>query len=322
VPESVAEYRAAGERQADRVEVAFLVDLDALARAARPAHVRVVARRGGAPTGRGHLRRASAGAATRRMGPASMTLTTQKVENRNRKDIVSSQATPRQAVIDRFTGGTLRTAQEIHMGSRASRTKARHGTPITRRLGVRIVHSNNLRQLMPIRIPSPFVAIGLLTWPLVAQAQSAADVSAVRAIPQAFADAWGKGDAHQLSNLMSADVDFVTVGATWLHGRSDFETYHGRLLGGRFKGSVNTPLAVKERCLNGELCLLHWSWRLEGDRNADGSARPPRVGLMTMVVEKRAGAWTVVSAQNTNALPGRSPEMAGLTFPIDLSGKP
>ena len=175
---------------------------------------------------------------------------------------------------------------------------------------------------MAIRISSPFVAIGLMALPLIAHAQSAADVSAVRAIPQAFAEAWAKGDAHQLSNLMSADVDFVTVGATWLHGRGDFEIYHGRLLGGRFKGSVNTPLEVKERCLNGRLCLLHWSWRLEGDRNEDGSLRPPRVGLMTMVVEKRAGAWMVVSAQNTNAIPGRSPEMTGLTFPIDVSGKP
>jgi hypothetical protein len=75
-----------------------------------------------------------------------------------------------------------------------------------------------------------------------------------------------------------------------LHGRSDFETCHGRLLGGRFKGSVNTPLEVKERCLSPILCLLHWSWGLEGDHNDDGSARPPRVGLMTMVVEQRENA--------------------------------
>jgi hypothetical protein len=29
---------------------------------------------------------------------------------------------------------------------------------------------------------------------------------------------------------MADEVDFVTVGAVWLHGRPDFEKYHVRLL--------------------------------------------------------------------------------------------
>jgi uncharacterized protein (TIGR02246 family) len=175
---------------------------------------------------------------------------------------------------------------------------------------------------MAFRAASIVAALVFLALPLLAQAQDAADTSAIREIPKAFAEAWGKGDAAGLAKLMASDVDFVTVGATWLHGRSDFETLHGRMLGSRFKGSVLTPLQVEERCLSAGLCVLHWSWRMEGDRSEDGTLRPPRVGLMMMVVEKRAGDWTVVVAQNTNAIPGRSPEMAGLTFPIDVSGKP
>src|SRR6266436_6738825 len=54
---------------------------------------------------------------------------------------------------------------------------------------------------------------------LVARAQT--DDEAVRKLPQAFCDAWAKHDGHQLAIIMADDVDFVNVGANWLHGRSD-----------------------------------------------------------------------------------------------------
>src|SRR6266576_2958965 len=50
--------------------------------------------------------------------------------------------------------------------------------------------------------------------------------------------------------------------------------------------------------------VVHWSWKMSGDKHFDGTARPPRFGLMTLVVEKRDGAWQIVVAQNTNALLG------------------
>ena len=54
------------------------------------------------------------------------------------------------------------------------------------------------------------------------------------------------------------------------------------------------------RFIRPDLALIHWSWRIQGDKNADGSARPPRFGLITMPAEKRKGTWLVVVAQNTN----------------------
>jgi uncharacterized protein (TIGR02246 family) len=66
-------------------------------------------------------------------------------------------------------------------------------------------------------------------------AQSKTDEEAVRKLPQAFSDAWAKHDGHELAKIMADDVDFVTVATTYLHGRPDFETFHVRLLSGRFK---------------------------------------------------------------------------------------
>jgi ketosteroid isomerase-like protein len=71
-----------------------------------------------------------------------------------------------------------------------------------------------------------------------------------------------------------------------------------------------------------DVALVHWSWRIDGDRNVDGSAREPRLGLMTMVVAKRKGRWSIAAAQNTNATSGSPPEAEGIRSPIDVHPEP
>jgi uncharacterized protein (TIGR02246 family) len=58
---------------------------------------------------------------------------------------------------------------------------------------------------------------------------------------------------------MVDDADFVTVATTYLHGRSDFERFHVRLLSGRFKDSTITPLQTTVRFLHPDMAVVHWS---------------------------------------------------------------
>jgi hypothetical protein len=81
----------------------------------------------------------------------------------------------------------------------------------------------------------------------IAQAQTRQDEDAVRELPKAFCDAWAKHDGHELAKIMAEDIDFVTVGATWFHGRAAFEKYHTRLLNDRLEGSTNTLLETSVR---------------------------------------------------------------------------
>jgi uncharacterized protein (TIGR02246 family) len=150
--------------------------------------------------------------------------------------------------------------------------------------------------------------------------QTKADEEAVRKLPQAFSEAWAKHDGHELAKIMDDNVDFVTVAAVYLHGRADFEKFHVRLLSGRFKDSTLTLLESSMRFLRPDLAVIHWSWKITGDKNFDGTARPPRFGLMTMVAEKRGAAWPVVVAQNTNAMPGTPPELEEIKTPIAVPG--
>ena len=162
------------------------------------------------------------------------------------------------------------------------------------------------------------VVLFLLTTPL--SSQTSQDEHAVQSLPQAFCDAWAKRDGHALAQIMAEDVDFVTVAGVYLHSRADFEKFHIRLLNGRFKESTNTPVQTTVRFLNPDLAVVHWSWRIEGDKNFDGSPRQPRFGLMTMVAAKRNGKWLVVVAQNTNAVLGVPPELEGINTPIPVPG--
>lgn len=153
------------------------------------------------------------------------------------------------------------------------------------------------------------------------RAQTKADEEAVHKLPQSFRDAWANHDGHELAKIMAEDVDFVTVATTYLHGRADFEKFHSRLLSGRFKDSTITVLDSTVRFLHPDLAVVHWSWRIVGDRSFDGTLRhEPRFGMMTMVAEKRDGNWLVVVAQNTNALLGVPPELQDIKTPIAIPG--
>lgn len=168
------------------------------------------------------------------------------------------------------------------------------------------------------RLFAIFPVLALAAFPM--RAQSKADQDAVRKLPQAFCDAWATHDGHELAKLMAEDVDFVTVATTYLHGRADFEKFHSRLLSGRFKESTTTVLQSTVRFLRPDMAVVHWSWKIEGDKNPDGTPRQPRYGMMTMVAEKQAGNWLVVVAQNTNAILGVPPELQDIKTPIAIPG--
>lgn len=158
--------------------------------------------------------------------------------------------------------------------------------------------------------------LAVLVLSCAAHAQSRSDEAAVRNIPQQFAAAWNKHSGHELAKLMSEDVDFVNVGGDWLHGRTDFELYHSRLLSGRFKESTFVPLETVVRFLRPDLAVIHLSWKIQGDKNEDLTPRKPRFGLDTFIVEKKDAGWMIIEAQNTNQMPGPNPELNGIKPPI------
>jgi|SRR5688572_7825735 len=135
--------------------------------------------------------------------------------------------------------------------------------------------------------------------------QTTQDEAALRALPQAFSGAFNKHDGHALAAIMAEDVHFVTVGLTWLHGRADFEKYHTRLFAGRFKEITHTVLETHVQFVRPDVAVVRHSWAGQGDKNVDGSARPQRFGLMTMVADKRNGIWLAWLSKTRTGRPMR-----------------
>jgi uncharacterized protein (TIGR02246 family) len=132
-----------------------------------------------------------------------------------------------------------------------------------------------------------------------------ADRAAIEAIGQRWQQAWNRRDAEGLSNLVSQDVDFVTVLGPdgWLKGRERFYSVHARMFTTLFVESVWTNNETHLKRLRSDLAIMRVLWETKGDKVRHIRHGAPRAGIFTWVLEKRGGKWIIVAAQNTERIP-------------------
>jgi uncharacterized protein (TIGR02246 family) len=146
----------------------------------------------------------------------------------------------------------------------------------------------------------------LVTFAIVALAVSHANASQqsdedeIRKIQTRWDDAWNRHDIKALGALVAEDVRFVNVAGNVLNGREEFEKLQTRTHATQFKDSVRTITGTEIKFLTPDIAVAHIKWGMRGDKDADGTPRPPRDGVMMQVLVKRGGAWTIVAVQNTN----------------------
>lgn len=143
------------------------------------------------------------------------------------------------------------------------------------------------------------LAILALAISLVHASQQAAE-DEIRRIQERWDDAWNRHDIKALSALVAEDVRFVNVAGNVLNGRDEFEKLQTRTHATQFKDSVRTVTGTDIKFLSADIAVAHVRWGMKGDKDADGTPRPPRSGVMMQVLTKRDGVWTIVAVQNTN----------------------
>ena len=133
-----------------------------------------------------------------------------------------------------------------------------------------------------------------------ANASQQTDEDEIRNIQARWDDAWNRHDIKALSALVAEDVRFVNVAGNVLNGRGEFEKLQTQTHATQFKDSVRTVSGTDIKFLSADIAVAHVRWGMRGDKDADGTPRPPRDGVMMQVLVKRGGAWTIVAVQNTN----------------------
>ena len=149
-----------------------------------------------------------------------------------------------------------------------------------------------------MKILVTFAILALAVSPLAASQQT--DEDEIRRIQTRWDDAWNRHDIKALGALVAEDVRFVNVAGNVLNGREEFEKLQTQTHAMQFKDSVRTVTGTDIKFLSADIAVAHVRWGMRGDKDADGTPRPPRNGVMMQVLVKRSGAWTIVAVQNTN----------------------
>ena len=157
-----------------------------------------------------------------------------------------------------------------------------------------------------IRRPLVGAVFAVITFTIPLVAEPLKD-DAIIGLANRFRLDWNTHDVTAMAELFTADADFVNVAGMRLKGRQQIRDEHVKSHKMQFKDSVLTFQSVDVRFLKPDVALVHIDWRIEGDRDSDGTSRAPRNGVMSWVVVRQRDEWRIASSHNTNVRPPPGP---------------
>jgi len=131
--------------------------------------------------------------------------------------------------------------------------------------------------------------------------------TAVIAIAQSFIGAWNRHDMDAFAAIFSSDADFVNVvGQRWI-GRDAIREAHAANHATIFKSSQLSMQEVSVRFLKSDVAVLRCITKLSGQVDRSGQIMPVRYTMLTFVLIKAGGKWSIDVAQNTDINTAISP---------------
>jgi uncharacterized protein (TIGR02246 family) len=124
--------------------------------------------------------------------------------------------------------------------------------------------------------------------------------SAAAALAARWEDAWNRHDMSRLDELATDDADWVTVGGTRLRGRAQVQSVHEQLHAGALASTTWTNDSHSVAPVATGIALLHLDWTVRGERQPDGTPRPPRRGVFSWLLVDDGGRWRIRAAHGTN----------------------
>jgi uncharacterized protein (TIGR02246 family) len=124
---------------------------------------------------------------------------------------------------------------------------------------------------------------------------------------QNYMDSWNKHDVHAVALTYTEDTDFVNNFGALTHGRAGMEATFGPFMSGAYSETHQTGQVRTLRFLKPDVAAVDVDWEMTGAKNADGSVRPTRKGIHSLIMTKQSdGSWLIAIMhvhEFTNTLP-------------------
>lgn len=122
---------------------------------------------------------------------------------------------------------------------------------------------------------------------------SEADSAAIKKVCGDFSESFSRHDAHGVAMTFAEDADFTNMTGRHSHGRPDIEKWFVGLFAGNLKEAQRTDTVKSIRYFSSDLAEADADTVITGTKSADGSAIPPRKGLMIVTMIKEKGQWYI-----------------------------
>jgi uncharacterized protein (TIGR02246 family) len=120
------------------------------------------------------------------------------------------------------------------------------------------------------------------------------DRTAIEKSVQNYMDSWNTHDVQAVAMTYTEDCDFVNNFGSLTHGRAGMEATFGPFMSGVYSATRQTGTVRSIRFLKPDVAALDVDWEMTGAKNPDGSTRPTRKGIHSLVMIKQSdGSWLI-----------------------------
>ena len=120
------------------------------------------------------------------------------------------------------------------------------------------------------------------------------DRTAITQAVQNYMDMWNKHDVKAVAMTYTEDCDFVNNFGDLTHGRAGMEATFGPFMTGVYSETHQTGQIRSIRFLKPDVAAVDVDWQMTGAKNQDGSMRPTRKGLHSLIMTKQSdGSWLI-----------------------------
>jgi uncharacterized protein (TIGR02246 family) len=120
------------------------------------------------------------------------------------------------------------------------------------------------------------------------------DRAAIERAVENYMDQWNKHDVHAVAMMYTEDCDFINNFGTLTHGRAGMEATFGPFMTGAYSETHQTGHVRMIRFLKPDVAAVDVDWEMTGAKNPDGSVRPTRKGIHSLIMMKQNdGSWLI-----------------------------